>query len=1523
MEINAYSYQRDWNNIYTSHFDGSFNLPWIGVNFEKDLIEFIDSIPPDARIIDIGCGDGSLCGHLANMGFTNVLGIDVSDLMISRVKSSGQSAARYEVRNVFDLPDDDEYDVVFCRHLLHHMIPTDRERLLKKLNAILKPEGGLLYLSFLSIDQSETATKERASYFTLEHQVMMYNPQHIIEALRNLGLSTLIREGQHEIVKDPYCEQYHVLIYKKSNNNTTENMANTEDSHASIKAIKDELSKKTANEILDWLNNYLESNSDVLVFSTALDAISTQLYIRGNEDQKAAPLVKLKDYTNSEQKGFFDRIFEIASKLIFRLIGVDKWNVILKMDVHNESSGLSKFSVVSEETTGSVTVHYKDAVNSKAFTLFSNYKRFCNELCKKGTLDKSLVYSVHKEFSDDKSLRFISYTFSEDKKLNRYIPPCESPVTIDDSSSEGAGKLLFFQFIKCTLNALTPEDGESEKEQQAFFKYSNKVFKKDRKKRLRDQTPYSFSFVNLGIPGFESWATLMIENRDNNDKDVKNVYNKFFVNDLDSPLLVQINSIISIVKKIDDEYNDARNKQRVENEAKKSAKAAIMSRNMSHNLGSHVMSYLKHQLSSMAAILHQDSQVLFNVDDLLDKTYRNNASAEQPDEGKKAIENHDGNNAAEQSNANNVAAEQLDDGKKATEYPDENIQTPFLLGIGRFIGYLQERQDYIATIATDYIPYGAPVNLKDAVYDELNPDLRYLRHGKLGKVEDTRNRPFNILLNYIVKSEGFSRENIEDPKNGSKNVKDITFKFLAYDEQGKEFTFSGLDNKEKNENRAQPGHGENTDEKEKENPALTEMRKVNFSLPGGLVGRQALFSIFENILRNAAKHGRTSELAGGLEFALDVIPLRDFVKDENGNYRGTNIQDRVENAKWRDLYGNSQDINSLYLLTVTDNLTYQDTDKLHERLLAGLEEDYIDVEDDFKMKSTNKGLKEIRISAAWMRSETNEEKYYRYNNDIINDQPQKLAPLIGVEFTKSHHLRYLICLPRERFATVLIDDFNDNDKELFERLNRLAPNDWAINDKNLKAPSRFIICSKDKYADLRPKTSNRLMVWETLDETERSKLQALADDEKYIEEMENLIGKRFFGIKDEEETNPPIYIWDATAKTSHSEENDVPKEIKLFSSDEGANEAQIAYRYHHSSEKEFNEFWKKRVGNKAYGKIKFIDEITGDNSSDRLVRREPLSKMWYYSHLYAMQKKVAIIDERIFEMIYGIKEELFKTAPEDVQLTINELTSNPVKTNEDVYDLVNRINTLCNGMLSGYDENINMALSDDNWQNDINDFLLEKLKSYTSDRKSENYKGIFYNLKGVDIITIVSVKGEEKRFNIIGRKDNLPKDSDSNETNGCLIGKIGEITCEDNQCKVSIEKSYKDKFDYISIHQGILDKIYESFGFKTENGSSKDEIELKMEQNRQGKLSVTQELFDKLMNHEEDNHKEDNHEVNEKRPRVGEYLPCFIIHSGRAKPSENDMPQHQPFIQYAAIEHGVQDCKFALVELLEYARYEE
>ena len=103
--------------------------------------------------------------------------------------------------------------------------------------------------------------------------------------------------------------------------------------------------------------------------------------------------------------------------------------------------------------------------------------------------------------------------------------------------------------------------------------------------------------------------------------------------------------------------------------------------------------------------------------------------------------------------------------------------------------------------------------------------------------------------------------------------------------------------------------------------------------------------------------------------------------------------------------------------------------------------------------------------------------------------------------------------------------------------------------------------------------------------------------------------------------------------------------------------------------------------------------------------------------------------------------------------------------------------------------------------------------------------------------------------------------------------------------------------EYISAHQGLMDKIYTKFGLR---GSV------------ESMCSVTASLYSAFSMHA----------ASYENVPVERFRRGFFIHSGRSKPSPSDMPQRQPFIQFAAIENAVLDCKYSLVELFKSARYE-
>lgn len=1231
-----------------------------------------------------------------------------------------------------------------------------------------------------------------------------------------------------------------------------------------VEIVNKRLENKTIDSLVDELLVIYEKNISMyeeqanyldLLFLLYLDAISKRLYVKESESE-VYPLVSKEEYSNLKTPGYFDKVFKAASLYINRIINHANWNIIIKIDAHNNPSGPSRYSLVSEGD-----YYPGKSKASKAYYLFFLYKEFCDERIKNHELTEDQVYTVHRDLSSKKTIRSITYQNEENAFLRYFdgdLNSKEEATTIDDGESS------YLDFLACVL-----DDRFTERTSSAFANYYNS-HKKDEQTKWR--TPKSFSFFNLGVSGFESWGTLMIEafNESNQDGSVQAVNECFFksgsnngddaIEKEDDLRLLKIKSVVSALKKVDDEYNDALNKARIKKEAEKSAKAAIMSRNMSHNLGSHVMAYLKQKLGSVSAILneenkHEQNKVLYNL-----YSYKENA---------------------------------------LTRNAKEDVEMPFLVGLGRFIGYLQERQDYIATIATDYIPYGAPVNMKDAIYDELNPDLRHLRHNTLEDEKD-QNRPFNILLSYIAKSEGLSRENM-DATGGITKIStshDILFGYIKYGKTSSENPHI---------------FGLTAETSISSDPALKEMRTINFSLPGGLVGRQAVFSVVENLIRNASKHGDTSQVKN-LEFVFDII---DGSQIKNGE--AVCINERISDTRYQELYKNAIDIDNLYLLSITDNLTYGEglTKTLHE----GLVEPYIR---DGQMTTGNKGIKEIRISAAWLRDDVDERNYAQYEDDTSKNYLRKRflkAPLVAIELTKERHLRYIIALAKNRKIAFITDGMNEDNTIGFDVLHRVMPNEWYFMDgqsflKDLKASYGYVIvANKAVYNKIRPKYSNRLVIW-SLDNNQTKQLKDIWDTvipsenrldyegkissmlkvpsslELLEEKLSSFIYQMYSGIKPEAAV--PIYIWDKKTKDAQSPKDIFPL-IKVYDTEEEQQIAQYAYRTHHSNGKDFRSFYVDKEANGKYANIESIDAITGDNSSDRLVRRETLNEEWYYSHLRALKKRIAVFDERIFKIVHNVDERNFIVGASNIASLIDNLQKGIVSVDNAIKSLNNRevivslklrkhLNTL-------YDQG---QLS----VGTLCEELFNSSRHFAPQESTGNHMSAYYEGKRVIIFTII--KEREKEYAIVA----CSKNDWVNDNYHCVFDKIGRIYLnESSELSIDVSDAFRNQFDYITIHQGILDKIYEGFGFKQQN-----------DENNAQKCLTTRMLYEAFMC----NAKEDIICIEKQ-----EYLPRFIIHSGRAKPTADDMPQKLPFVQFAAIENAIKDCKFSLVQLLDYARYDD
>lgn len=450
--------------------------------------------------------------------------------------------------------------------------------------------------------------------------------------------------------------------------------------NAFVSSITEEL--KNVDKVEDLVNDLLavfeeddkygkyKEYSDLL-FLLYLDKISQKLYDKSSEDIR--PLVEKLKYSNSNGDGYFDKLFEAVSFFIWRLIDKPNWNVILKIDAHNDISNQSVYSLVSSKNNNGIPLYYiKDATVSRAFPLFFLYNKFCAKKIKDKELSESQVYTVHKDLSERKTIRSITYEIINNSEFVRYFDGITNKYEITGKSiSKDKGEQYYLDFLECVLK----EDKDNEASESKFYKFYSDHFKNDSNKDPQKSSlpiPKSFTFLNLGLSGFESWGTLMIEAFDT-DGSAEEV-NKVFYQEAegteldDNRTLGAIKSVISALKKVDDEFNEALTKEKIKKESIKSAISAIMSRNMSHNLGSHYLYYTKAHLEDMA--------------------------------------------------------------RKADSFG------PDIRGAAEVLGYIQGRMDYLATlISTDKYPY-APVNFKSQLYDNLTIDSSSKRHFDTSKANE-------------------------------------------------------------------------------------------------------------------------------------------------------------------------------------------------------------------------------------------------------------------------------------------------------------------------------------------------------------------------------------------------------------------------------------------------------------------------------------------------------------------------------------------------------------------------------------------------------------------------------------------------------------------------------------------------------------------------------------------------------------------------------------------------------------------
>jgi trans-aconitate 2-methyltransferase len=128
-----------WNAAQYGKFGAERARPF------EDLLALVEPAPagrPVERVVDLGCGTGSLTARLhAHLGPTTTVGIDSSAAMLEKARPFETASLRFELGDIAAFDGRGAFDVVFSNAALH-WVP-DHASLLRRLRDALRPGGQL------------------------------------------------------------------------------------------------------------------------------------------------------------------------------------------------------------------------------------------------------------------------------------------------------------------------------------------------------------------------------------------------------------------------------------------------------------------------------------------------------------------------------------------------------------------------------------------------------------------------------------------------------------------------------------------------------------------------------------------------------------------------------------------------------------------------------------------------------------------------------------------------------------------------------------------------------------------------------------------------------------------------------------------------------------------------------------------------------------------------------------------------------------------------------------------------------------------------------------------------------------------------------------------------------------------------------------------------------------------------------------------------------------------------------------